>query len=36
MEGTGILENPALLSIVLPHIEPGRQNGVLQAVNVAR
>ena len=24
MEETGILENPALLSLVLPHFEPGR------------
>ena len=24
MEETGILENPALLSLLLPHFEPGR------------
>ena len=28
MEGTGILENPALLSLVLPDFEPGPTTGI--------
>ena len=32
MEETGILENPALLSLVLPDFEPARIYGTFQAV----
>ena len=33
MEETGILENLALLSLVLPQFEPGRNRGRLDLIN---